>query len=57
MGAGTLDIVVLVLAGPRFRGKHATAVDVLEIAVGKLVASLAGPRLLVDAEVPAAIGL
>ena len=57
MGAGALDVVVLVLAGPRFRRQHATAVDLLEIAKGKLVAPLPGPRLVIDAQVPAAIGL
>ena len=48
-----LDIKVLVLARPAFRGKHATTVDVDEVPVGKFVPSFGMRGLfLVDAEMP-----
>src|SRR4051812_47695181 len=57
VGGRKLDVGVLALPGPRLGGEKGAAVDVLEIAVGELVAALVVPVLLVvDAEVPAGVG-
>jgi hypothetical protein len=51
-----LDIIVLVLAGAAFCGDEATAVDVLEIPIGKFVMSLGVLRFFViDSRIPFAV--
>jgi hypothetical protein len=51
-----LDVMVLVLTGAAFRGEQATAVDLLEIAIGKFVVSLGVLRfLVVDSQMPLAV--
>ena len=37
MSRGVFDVVVLVLAGPTFRGEDAAAVDIFEIPKGELI--------------------
>jgi hypothetical protein len=47
------DVVVLVLAGPAFRGKHATTVDTYKVPIRKLTPSFRiRVLLLVDPEMP-----
>src|ERR1700682_2154334 len=51
-----LNVIVLVLARAAFRSEHATAVDVFEISIGKLVMSLGILRLfVVDSQIPFAV--
>src|ERR1700712_1107178 len=51
-----LDVMVLVLAGPAFRGQQTTAVDTFEIPIGKFVVSLGAIRfLVVDSQIPLAV--
>jgi hypothetical protein len=39
VGHGTFDVVIFVLPYPAFCGKYCTAVDIFEIAIGKLIPS------------------
>jgi len=51
-----LDVVMLVLAGTAFRSEYATAVDILEISIGKLIVSLGILGLLaVNSQIPFAV--
>jgi hypothetical protein len=51
-----LDVVMLVLAGTAFRSEYATAVDILEISIGKLMVSLGILGLLaVNSQIPFAV--
>jgi hypothetical protein len=56
MSGRAFDVNVLVLARPTFRGKDSAAVDLLEIAIRKLVPSfgILGEAV-VDAQIPSSI--
>src|ERR1700722_1019827 len=56
VGCGILDVDMLILAGAAFRRQHATAVDVMEIAIGELIPPLGMFALLfVEAQIPFAV--
>ncbi len=51
-----LDVMVLILARAAFCGEHATAVDILEVSIGKFVMSLGLLGLfVVDSQIPLAV--
>src|SRR4051812_41517327 len=51
-----LDVIVLVLTRAAFCGEHATAMDIVEIPIGKFVASLgAFSFFVVESQIPLAV--